>query len=59
MQHVIGMAMTKLFNQNEEQYYLEKAKKAGFKRKIVNFFHEVSKNVTKYELRNQSPLNEP
>lgn len=61
MQNVLGLAMSKLFNQKEEQYYLEKSKKNVSKRKIINFYHEVSKDVANFELRVQysSSYNEP
>lgn len=48
MKHSLGLAMSNLFKTNEEKFYTEKSKKNQEMRKMVNFFNEVSKDVSAY-----------
>eukprot|EP00347_Sterkiella_histriomuscorum_P002921 403366282 len=51
----LNTAFASLFKKTEEKYYLQRAKKnQSEKRKIINFFNEVSKDVNKYQLVQKS-----
>lgn len=48
----IKTAFSSLFKRHEERFYLERAhKNKSEKRKIVNFFNEVSKDASKFEIK--------
>lgn len=57
MKMSLGLAMNNLFKSNEEKFFLDKQKKQQELRKMINFFNEVNKDVSKYQLKIKSSVN--
>lgn len=53
----MGLALKALFKKTEEAYYLQKAKEAVESRRLVNFFHEVSKDCARFTIRSTNAPN--